>query len=68
MKKFLILLLLPLNMLAQEVPSSVQFWNTLKAHCGKAYEGTITEGGKEGDGFTGEKLVMHVRSCEDNIH
>lgn len=23
-------------------------------------------GGKEGDGFTGEKLVMHIRSCENN--
>ena len=27
------------------------FWNTLEQHCGKAYEGEIIEGGKEGDGF-----------------
>ena len=66
MKKFLILILFPLNILAQEVPNSVQFWNTLKSHCGKAYEGKIIEGGKEGDGFMGEKLIMHVRSCEEN--
>lgn len=67
MKKFLILLLLlPLQFLAQEVPNSVQFMNTLKEHCGKAYEGKIVAGGKEGDGFTGEKLVMHVLSCDND--
>ncbi|HLV92766.1 hypothetical protein H4O20_14620 [Aequorivita sp. 609] len=68
MKKiFFLLLLLPLHLFAQEAPSSEQFWNNLKSHCGKAYEGVITAGGKEGDGFMGEKLVMHVRSCEENI-
>ena len=66
MKKFLILLLLPLQIIAQELPGSVQFWDTLKEHCGKSYEGKIIAGGKEGDGFTGEKLVMHIRSCENN--
>ncbi|AUC83952.1 hypothetical protein CW731_01000 [Polaribacter sp. ALD11] len=66
MKKILILLLLPLQILAQEVPNSTVFWNTLKEHCGKTYEGEIVAGGKEGDGFTGKKLVMHVRSCEEN--
>lgn len=67
MKKFLLILLaFPLQMMAQEVPGSVQFWDTLKNHCGKSYEGEITAGGKEGDGFTGEKLVMHVRSCDEN--
>ncbi|WP_133757471.1 hypothetical protein [Gelidibacter sediminis] len=65
-KLLLILLVLPLHLLAQEAPGSVQFWDTLKNHCGKAYEGEIIAGGKEGDGFTDEKLVMHVRSCEDS--
>ena len=67
MKKILILLLFPIQIFAQEIPNSVEFWNTLKNHCGKAYEGKIVEGGKEGDGFTGEKLVMHVSLCEENI-
>ncbi|MCG2431727.1 hypothetical protein [Aequorivita xiaoshiensis] len=68
MKKLLLLLMLfPLHLFAQEAPASEQFWNNLKSHCGKAYEGEITAGGKEGDGFMGEKLVMHVRSCEKNI-
>ena len=66
MKKLLILILFPLQLIAQETPNSVQFWNTLKTHCGKAYEGKIIEGGKPGDGFTGERLVMHVRSCKKN--
>lgn len=67
MKRFLFLLLFfPLLTVAQNKPGSVQFMDLLRAHCGKSYEGVITAGGKEGDGFMGEKLVMHVRSCDDN--
>jgi hypothetical protein len=66
MKFFLILLLLPLQLIAQDAPKSVSFWNSLEQHCGRAYEGEIIAGGKEGDGFLGEKLVMHVRSCNEN--
>ncbi|MDO6601036.1 hypothetical protein [Tenacibaculum sp. 1_MG-2023] len=66
MKKVLILFLLPLQLISQEVPNSVKFWNSIKEHCGKAYEGEIVTGGKEGDGFTGKKLVMHIRYCEEN--
>ena len=61
-----ILLLLPLNLLAQEQTNSEKFWKQLETHCGKSYEGTITAGAVEGDGFTGKKLLMHVRSCEKN--
>lgn len=60
------MILLPLNLFAQDTPASVQFWDNLNSHCGKAYEGTMTAGGNEGDGFVGERLVMHVRSCEEN--
>lgn len=49
----------------QKVANDV-FWSTLKKHCGKAYEGKIITGGKKGDGFTGERLVMHVNYCSDN--
>jgi len=65
-KLLFLIILLPVYLTAQETPGSIQFWKQLKIHCGKAYEGTITAGGKEGDGFLGEKLVMHVRSCEGN--
>ena len=54
-----------LNAQTAELPSE-KFWNNLKNHCGKSYEGKITAGGKEGDGFTGQRLVMQVLSCEPN--
>ncbi|RED47326.1 hypothetical protein DFQ10_1011116 [Winogradskyella eximia] len=60
------ILALPLHLLAQEQTNSEKFWEQLEAHCGHAYEGEIIEGGKVGDGFTGKKLVMHVRSCDTN--
>ncbi|SDX14834.1 hypothetical protein [Aequorivita viscosa] len=60
------LILLPLHIIAQEQPSSEMFWAQLKEHCGKAYEGEIIAGAVAGDGFTGEKLVMHVRFCDKN--
>ena len=47
------------------VQAQDNFWNRLREHCGKAYEGTIVAGGREGDGFTGERLVMRVLSCND---
>lgn len=60
------LLLLPLHIVGQEQTSSEKFWTQLQAHCGKAYEGEITAGAVPGDGFTGKKLVMHVRACDTN--
>lgn len=66
-KLFFLLILLPIQFIAQEKPASVEFLDNLRSHCGKAYEGTIIAGGKEGDGFTDEKLVMHVRGCEEKL-
>ena len=57
-------LLIPISFFSQEKKPSEKFWTQLQEHCGKAYQGEIISGGKEGDGFTGKKLVMHVRSCE----
>lgn len=46
---------------------SDEFWNNLKAHCGKSYEGELASASPN-DTFTGKKLVMHVRSCdEENV-
>lgn len=43
-----------------------QFWEALKLHCGKAFEGTVVSGGAED--FKGKRLVMHLLSCsEDEI-
>lgn len=48
---------------AQEKSASAKFWETLSAHCGKAYEGKLVT--PESDPRFAGKLVMHVRSCED---
>ena len=43
-----------------------QFWEKLKEHCGKAFEGTVTSGATANDGFSGKRLVMHVLSCSED--
>jgi hypothetical protein len=42
-----------------------QFWDALRAHCGKAYEGKLPEGVSH-PLFDGKKLLMHVRQCDEN--
>lgn len=42
------------------------FWNTLQSLCGKSFEGQLELPENDAD-FGGKKLVMHVRSCEDNV-
>jgi len=37
----------------------------LQDHCGKSYEGTISQG-MGNDSFDGKTLIMHVRSCKEN--
>lgn len=59
------LLLFSLLSYAQEDVNSEIFWKQLQSHCGNAYEGEIIEGSIPGDGFTGEKLIMHLRSCDE---
>lgn len=60
------------NILAQSaeqsntVPSE-DFWDALTERCGKTYQGHIIKGAKLGDGFTGEKLIMHIRKCDDDV-
>lgn len=41
------------------------FWNQLKTLCGKSFEGQLVLPEDDED-FGGKRLVMHVRSCEDN--
>lgn len=69
MKKIALLILIllaPIACFAQEKSSPRQFFDNIQKHVGKAYEGTITAGAREGDGFSGKRLIMHVRSCEEN--
>jgi hypothetical protein len=62
----LLLCLFTATFAQNEKTGAEKFWENLKAHCGKSYEGVITAGGIEGDGFTGQKLTMQVLSCEEN--
>ena len=41
------------------------FFNSIKAHCGKAFQGQVTIDNASGDGFANKKLIMHVRNCSD---
>ncbi len=41
------------------------YFEHLKAHCGKAYQGKITVDNAKGGGFAGKKLIMHVRRCSE---
>jgi hypothetical protein len=61
----LILLLFAENTHAQEKNPAELFWNNLKEHCGKAYEGKLDESLKNDD-FSGKKLIMYVWECEEN--
>jgi hypothetical protein len=47
-----------------ETPGAREFWNSLKALCGKAFEGELMSA-PTNDDFAGKRLVMHVLSCDD---
>lgn len=47
------------------IPTHDAFFDHLRAHCGKAYEGRVTVNNPEASGFEG-RLVMHVRKCSEH--
>jgi len=47
-------------------PTQAEFWNTLAKYCGKAFEGEIVAMPADDKIFTGNRLVMHVKACEEN--
>lgn len=67
MKK--VLLLLGITILfscnKQTNTGAEEFWENLKQHCGKSYEGVLTFPEDDPD-FGGKTLIMHVASCSDN--
>lgn len=46
------------------IASHDAFFDAIKAHCGKAFEGKVSKD-NVGNSFGGEKLVMHIRKCSD---
>ena len=68
MKRFLtsaILLCSSVVAFAQQPNDAHVFFNKIKQHCHKSYEGKVTAGAGNDD-FSKNNLVMHVRSCEEN--
>lgn len=53
------------NLTAQEKPNAKIFLEKFSPYKGLYFEGQIKEGGKAGDGFTGEKLLMQVQHYGD---
>ena len=47
------------------IPSHDAFFNNIKAHCGKAYQGKVTVDNAGPSSFSEAKLVMHVRRCTE---
>jgi len=72
MKRYLLVILMVVcsfAVFAQNKPANQIFWESLAAHCGKSYEGTVTTPISDNDPFAGKKLVMHVVDCgEGFIH
>lgn len=48
------------------IASHDSFFSSIKAHCGKAYQGQVTVDNADGGSFSNKKLVMHVRRCSDS--
>ena len=48
------------------IPTHDAFFNRLKAHCGKAYQGKVTVDNQDNGAFSHKTLIMHVRKCTDN--
>lgn len=49
----------------REATGADEFWEQLKTHCGKSYEGVLSHPQDDAD-FSGKKLIMHVRECSEN--
>lgn len=52
---------------AAPAPAPDAFLDALRAHCGKAYEGSIIDPQPTDSSFAGQRLVMHVRDCGDTV-
>jgi len=48
------------------IQSHDEFFNQIKQHCGKAFEGKVTVDNSNSKSFTNHPLIMHVRKCSDS--
>ncbi|MCO7190691.1 MULTISPECIES: hypothetical protein [unclassified Pseudoalteromonas] len=47
------------------IPTHDAFFDHIKQHCGKAYEGKVTVDNQGPSAFSEARLIMHVRRCND---
>ena len=47
------------------IASQDAYFDNLRAHCGKAYQGKVVMDNPKSEGFDG-RLIMHVRKCTDS--
>ena len=60
--------ILPLTfLLACATAPADGFMANLRALCGQAFEGRMTEGSPQDSAFRTSRLVMHVRECNDSV-
>lgn len=67
MRHLVIFCALALSGCATTPPANPQdaFWANLRAHCGKAFPGTLASDEAADADFKGRPMMMHVRSCTD---
>lgn len=65
MKKLLPLLILLACTTTKSLPPQDAFFDALKEHCGKAYEGRVAQDSAPSPDFQ-KRLIMHVSSCSEN--
>ncbi|MGI2260604.1 hypothetical protein [Shewanella sp. GXUN23E] len=56
---------LSLPALADPANVQNQFFDNLSALCGQAFEGRVTAGNEADSNFSSQRLVMHIRECND---
>ncbi|WP_250885801.1 hypothetical protein [Shewanella jiangmenensis] len=64
------LIILPLIFAAGTASASTpqqDFFDSLKALCGKAFEGKVARSDSSDNAFAKSRLVMHVRECGDSV-
>ena len=47
------------------IPSHDAFFSAISELCGKAFAGTVTVDNADSDSFANQKLIMHVRRCDE---
>lgn len=67
MQKLLLITIGALFPMVTHAGPTDEFWAGLEGLCGQAFEGRLIESPEGEDGFVGQRLVMHVRECGEDV-